>query len=189
MLHGDGMTIRQQWTVVLVIALALGGGLFAATRYLGDELFLVSVGSPAPNFQALTLGTPARQKTLEDYRGDVVLLNIWATWCGPCRVEMPSIQALHEEFAPRGLKVVAVSIDNRGKDREIQKFAKEYGLTFEILHDAEGRIRRAYQASGVPETFVIGRDGIIRKKEIGAARWDSPANRSLVRQLLAEPTR
>ena len=181
------MTIRQQWTFVGLVVLILGGGLLAATRILGDELFPVTVGSKAPDFKAVTVdGVPAT-KTIADYKGDVVLLNVWATWCLPCRTEMPSIQSLHDRFAARGLKVVAVSVDNPGTADEIRKFRDQYGLTFEILHDASGAIKRDYQTTGVPETFVIGRDGVIRKKVIAAADWDSPANRALFAQLLGVP--
>ena len=181
------MTIRQQWTFVGLIVLILGGGLIAATRILGDELFPVTVGSKAPDFKATTVdGVPAA-KTIDSYKGDVVLLNIWATWCLPCRTEMPSIQALHDRFAARGLKVVAVSVDNPGTSDEIRKFRDQYGLTFEILHDESGDIKRDYQTTGVPETFVIGRDGVIRKKVIAAADWDSPANQALFAQLLGVP--
>ena len=181
------MTIRQQWTFVGLIVLILGGGLIAATRILGDELFPVTVGSKAPDFKATTVdGVPAT-KTIDSYKGDVVLLNIWATWCLPCRTEMPSIQALHDRFAARGLKVVAVSVDNPGTSDEIRKFRDQYGLTFEILHDESGDIKRDYQTTGVPETFVIGRDGVIRKKVIAAADWDSPANQALFAQLLGVP--
>jgi peroxiredoxin len=102
---------------------------------------------------------------------------------------MPSIQALHEAFAPQGHKVVAVSIDNPGMEAEIRRFAGEYNLSFEMLHDEKGDIQRQYQTTGVPETLVIGRDGVIRKKVIGAAQWDSDANRTLIAQLLAEPPR
>ena len=181
------MTIRQQWTFVGLVVLILAGGLLAATRILGDELFPVTVGSKAPDFKATTVdGVPAT-KTIADYNGDVVLLNIWATWCLPCRTEMPSIQSLHDRFAARGLKVLAVSVDNPGTADEIRKFRDQYGLTFEILHDASGAIKRDYQTTGVPETFVIGRDGVIRKKVIAAADWDSPANRALFGQLLGVP--
>jgi len=181
------MTIRQQWTFVGLIVLMLGGGLIAATRILGDELFPVTVGSKAPDFKATTVdGVPAT-KTIDSYKGDVVLLNIWATWCLPCRTEVPSIQALHDRFAARGLKVVAVSVDNPGTSDEIRKFRDQYGLTFEILHDESGNIKRDYQTTGVPETFVIGRDGVIRKKVIAAADWDSPANQALFAQLLGVP--
>ena len=180
------MTERQQWTVVAAVVLALVGGAFAATRILGDELVQVSVGSAAPDFRAVTLDAQPQEKTLADYEGDVVLLNIWATWCLPCRVEMPNLERLHADLAPRGLKVVAVSIDNPGKEREIASFAKEYGLTFEILFDETGRIKRQYQTTGVPETFIIGRDGHIRHKQIGAVRWDSDRYRTLIGSLLAE---
>lgn len=178
------MTLRQQWLVVGAVVAAMGAGLFVLTRMLGDELFPVTVGVDAPAFSAATLDQPAGRKSLEDYRGEVVLLNIWATWCEPCRVEMPSMQRLHDEYAPGGLKVVAVSIDEAGTEAQIRAFAREYGLTFEILHDPDGQIQRAYQTTGVPETFVIGRDGTIRKKVIGAANWHSDANRALVRSLL-----
>jgi peroxiredoxin len=178
------MTMKQQWGVVLGVVLLLCGGLLAATRYLGDEIFPVSVGSAAPPFEARTLGTPARTKTLADYQGQVVLLNVWATWCAPCRVEMPSMQALHEAYGPKGLKIVAVSIDDPGSEETIRAFAREFGLTFEILHDPSGAIQKSYQTTGVPETFVMGRDGVIRKKVIGAVHWDSPPNRALVAQLL-----
>ena len=181
------MTIRQQWTFVGVVVLILGGGLLAATRYLGDEIFPVTVGSKAPDFRAVTMEGVKTTKTIADYKGDVVLLNVWATWCLPCRTEMPSIQALHDRFGARGLKVVAVSIDNAGADDAIRKFRDQYGLTFEILHDESGAIKRDYQTTGVPETFVIGRDGVIRKKVIAAADWDSPANRALFAQLLGVP--
>ena len=181
------MTVRQQWTFVGIVVLILGGGLLAATRYLGDELFPVTVGSKAPDFRANTIDGAPVAKTLADYKGEIVLLNVWATWCLPCRTEMPSIQALHDRFAARGLKVVAVSIDKAGFDDEIRTFRDQFGLTFEILHDATGNIQRAYQTTGVPETFIIGRDGMIRRKVIAADDWDSPANRALFAQLLGVP--
>jgi peroxiredoxin len=178
------MTVRQQWAFVGVIVLILGGGLLAATRYLGDELFPVTVGSKAPDFKATAIEGVPQTKTIADYKGQVVLLNVWATWCLPCRTEMPSIQALYDRFGPRGLKVVAVSIDNPGTEAKIREFRDQYGLTFEILHDASGLIKRDYQTTGVPETFIIGRDGIIRKKVIAAADWNSQGNRALFAQLL-----
>jgi cytochrome c biogenesis protein CcmG/thiol:disulfide interchange protein DsbE len=181
------MTVRQQWSVVLAVLAVLAGGLLAATHFLGDQLFLVSVGSKAPVFHAITVDSAKTKKSLDDYRGQVVLLNIWATYCEPCRVEMPAIERLNKMYAPRGLKVVAVSIDDAGKEQLIREFAREYGLTFEILYDWDGEIERLYQTTGVPETFVIGRDGVIRKKQIGAWNWDSPTNQALIAELLAEP--
>ena len=181
------MTVRQQWAFVGIVVLILGGGLLAATKLLDDELFPVTAGSKAPDFRATTIDAVPVTKTLANYKGEIVLLNVWATWCLPCRTEMPSIQALHDRYAARGLKVVAVSIDNPGTEEAIRKFRDQYGLTFEILHDASGKIRSDYQTTGVPETFVIGRDGVIRKKVIAADNWDSPANRALFGELLGVP--
>jgi cytochrome c biogenesis protein CcmG/thiol:disulfide interchange protein DsbE len=198
------MTVRQQWSVVAGVVVLLAIGLFAATRLMGDELFPVSVGGKAPDFTATPLlepvypsapnatftsrdvGNAAPPKTLASYKGDVVLLNIWATWCAPCRAEMPSIEKLHREFGPRGLRIVAVSVDDPGQQKTIRDFARELGLTFEILQDPTHDIQKAYQTTGVPETFVLGRDGVIRKKIIGATDWSSQGTRALVAQLLAE---
>jgi peroxiredoxin len=180
------MTARRQWTVVIAIALLLAGGALAATHALRDELFPVTLGSLAPPFEAATLDSLPSTRTFDDYRGKVVLLNVWATWCGPCIVEMPTIQKLHEEFAGTDLEIIAVSVDQPNTENAIRAFVREYGLTFDILHDPENDITRAYQVTGYPATFVIGRDGVIRKKVIGAADWNSVGNRALVTQLLAE---
>ena len=182
------MTARQQWTIVLGIVALLAVLLAAATHYLGDELFPVSVGSAAPPMEAKTIDGTPRTKTLRDYQGKVVLLNVWATWCEPCRVEMPSIEKLHREFGPRGLAVVAVSVDDAGMEKRIRAFATELGITFEVLHDPTRTTSRNYQITGYPETFIIGREGTIRKKAIGAADWNSAANHALIRELLAPVT-
>lgn len=181
------MTARAQWTMVLGVVAVLAIVLFVATRFLGDELFPVTPGSQAPSFTAVEVmddGSRGPERTLADYRDRVVLLNIWATWCGPCREEMPSIQALHEQFAPSGLSVVAVSVDDPSAGSAIRDFGREYGLTFHLLHDLTGGIQRQYQTTGVPETIIIGRDGRIVRKQIGATDWNSPANRALIGQLL-----
>jgi cytochrome c biogenesis protein CcmG, thiol:disulfide interchange protein DsbE len=181
------MTARQQWTVVAAIIVLLGGALFAASRLLGDQLYPVSVGSKAPPFQAATVDSVPKTQTLADYKGQVVLLNIWGTFCLPCRDEMPAIEKLHKAMAPQGLKVVAVSMDDPGFQDKIRAFVKEFGLTFQILYDPSGKITNDYQTTGVPETFIIARDGVIRKKVIGASDWNSESNRALISQLLAEP--
>jgi peroxiredoxin len=199
------VTVRQQWAVVLGVVVVLAAALGAGTVLLHDELHQISVGERAPEFSALPLFEPAYPSaagdttfgsrpvapgapahTLATYKGQVVLLNIWATWCDPCRAEMPAIEQLHREFGPRGLKVVAVSVDKAGDEKLIDRFVRDYHLSFEILHDAPGRIQRQYQTTGVPETFVLGKDGVIRKKVIGAADWSSQGNRALIAQLLAE---
>ena len=180
------MTARQQWTVVLGVVAVLAAALVILITALRDELFPVTVGSRAPEFRAQTMDQPPATRSLGDYRGQVLLLNIWATWCPPCRAEMPSMQKLHEEFRDQGLAVVAVTIDTPGMEESIRDFAREFGLTFEILHDPTGRIQRQYHTTGVPETFIIGPDGVIRRKVIAAADWYSDVNREAIRRLLDE---
>lgn len=181
------MTAGQQLKVVAAIVAVLGGALWFTSYQLKDELVGVDVGSEAPTFSGATVvDGPVKSKSLADYKGKVVLLNVWATWCGPCRTEMPSIEALHKEMGPKGLHVVAVSIDDPGKGAEIRKFLKDFGLTFEVLHDSTGVIQSAYQTTGVPETFIIAADGTIRKKVISAVDWNSQPNRALITQLLKD---
>lgn len=182
------MTRGAQWGVVAGIVALLGAGTALGAR-LGGAPAQVRVGAPAPAFQAATLDGSARTRTLDDYRGQVVLLNLWATWCGPCVVEMPSIQRLYDRFRDAGLKVVAVAVDDPGYEQRILDFVREHELTFEILHEGTGRIEATFQTQGIPATFLIGRDGRIRKLNLGAADWDSPANRAVVAQLLGVPDR
>ena len=180
------MTVRGQWVAVAAVVAVLAVAGFAASRLFGDGLAQVNIGSKAPDFHAATLDAPATIKSMANYKGDVILLNIWATWCGPCREEMPSIEALHQAMKDKGLRIVAVSIDQPGMEQDIRGFAKELHLNFEILHDSTGVIQTDYQTTGVPQTFVIARDGTIRKKWIGAADWNSEGNRRLLAQLLSE---
>ena len=174
--------MRAQWIAVAVIVVVLGAGVALGLK-LKPEIFPVEVGSSAPTFAATDLANN-RRVNLTDYKGQVVLLNIWATWCEPCKVEMPSLEQLQKDLGPEGLKIVAVSIDEGGPD-VVRQYARDLGLTFEILHDQSGRIKQIYQATGVPETFVINREGRIEKKVIGATDWDAAVNKDLVRRLLA----
>jgi cytochrome c biogenesis protein CcmG, thiol:disulfide interchange protein DsbE len=175
----------RQWGVVGGIVAVLAAALFTITSRVGKTPAVVTIGKAAPTFAAKSLS--GEDKSLANYRGQVVLLNLWATWCGPCRAEMPSIEALHKSFGAKGLSVVAVSVDDEGQGPQIGAFGKEFGLTFELLHDATGAIQQVYQTAGVPESFVIARDGTLRKRWMGAEDWNSPANRALIEQLLAEP--
>jgi cytochrome c biogenesis protein CcmG/thiol:disulfide interchange protein DsbE len=177
------MTARQQWSVVGAVVAIMAAGLAVASHYMKDELFPVTIGSTAPDFRAKVLGDN-RYKTLADYKGQVVLLNVWATWCPPCQAEMPSLQRLYQAYGDKGLKLVAISIDDYVTEDSIRAFAKHFGITFEILHDSTHAIERSYQTTGYPESFVIGREGTIRKKWIGPDDWSSQGNRALVAQLL-----
>lgn len=181
------MTSRQQWIIVGSIVGAMAIALASASYFMRDQLFPVTVGAQAPDFKAKVLGA-GQYKTMADYKGKVILLNVWATWCEPCKRELPSLEKLYQEYGPNGLRLVAVSIDDFVSEDSIAKFAKTYGISFEILHDSTHAIERTYQTTGYPETFIIGPEGTIRRKWIGPDDWTSQGNRSLIAQLLGLPT-
>ena len=183
--------VGRQWLWVAALLLVLAA-LVGAGWLIRDRFVPVEVGSRAPNFAATDLeGKPV---SLEDLDGQVVFLNIWATWCPPCVEEMPSMQRLYEELGPEGLRIVGVSIDAAIGSTDaagrpggnIRAFVREHGLTFDIWHDPSGGIQRIYRTTGVPESFVVDRNGVIVKKVIGATDWDSEASVALFRRLLQE---
>ncbi len=177
--------MKKQWIIVAVIIGLLGSGAWFGVR-MAPDIFPVEVGARAPDFGSVDLATGDSVRFASEYRGQVVLLNIWATWCAPCREEMPSIERLHQALGPTGLKILAVSIDEGGAD-VVRDFQRELGFTFRVSQDRSRSIERIYQTTGVPETFVLDRQGRIVKKVIGAYDWDAPIARDLFRRLLAEP--
>ena len=112
-----------------------------------------------------------KEHTLSDYRGKVVFLNFWATWCAPCKEEMPSMQVLYETFKNRGLEIIAVSIDKDGAEG-VKEFVEAYGLTFTVLHDPRGKVKEKYKTTGVPETFIVDQNGVIAEKVWGTRQWE-----------------
>lgn len=159
--------------IILVVALVIK---------IMPQIALVGVGSQAPDFHAIDLAT-GKPRTLADYRGHVLLLNVWATWCEPCRAEMPAIERLHRLVTDTTFRIVSVSID-KDDSSVVTAFARAYGLTFPILQNQSGDIQDIYQTTGVPESFVVDRNGTIVKKVIGAAEWDGPVNVELIRSLI-----
>jgi thiol-disulfide isomerase/thioredoxin len=185
------MTNRQQWTLIAGVVMTAVFGVALAIK-LRPQLNPVEIGSRAPGFAATDLRAH-KPATIADYRGKVVLLNIWATWCAPCRAEMPSMEKLYRKLPGTDFRVAAVSVDGDAFHPEgseppsgIMAFANNLGLTFDILHDPSGDIRKAYDIFGVPESYLIDRDGVIVKRVIGAADWEDPVNEMLIRRLLNE---
>ncbi|HEU4570334.1 MAG TPA: TlpA disulfide reductase family protein [Gemmatimonadales bacterium] len=175
--------MSKQWLVALgvIATLALGG--FALTR--ANDEGIVGVGARAPDARVEVLATGDTVALRDFVAGHVTLVNIWATWCGPCRAEMPSMEALYKDYAARGFKIAAVSIDEGSAD-PVRAFVRQYALTFDILHDPTGAIQGVYQTTGVPESFLLDRDGRIVARKIGAHDWNSAANRQLLDRLLAD---
>jgi peroxiredoxin len=172
---------RVKLLAIVGSTLAIVGAIIAG-RALIEDVRPVRPGSTAPDFTAVNVAN-GDTVTLLDYDGDVMLLNLWATWCAPCEVEMPSMQRLHDLLGPSGLKIVAVSVDTQ-ESALVARWAEERGLTFDVLHDRNGAIMTDYQATGWPESFIIDRDGVIVRKIWGPAEWDDQAEVDVFRRLL-----
>lgn len=136
----------------------------------------------APDFTLEDLS--GRPLSLKKLRGEVVFLNFWATWCVPCRQEMPTMEKLYQEFKERGLVVVAVNY--RETKEEIQKFVDELGLTFPVLVDRDGRVSETYGVWSIPLSYFIDRKGDFIGKVSGYRRWDGPEGRAFFRMMLNE---
>jgi peroxiredoxin len=139
--------------LLTVLACAVACGPTDARRQLG-------AGAVVPDLVAAELSGDT--VSLQSLRGNVVLLNLWATWCAPCRQETPFLQSKYEEYRSRGFEVVGVSMDNRGAKETIEQFVQEYGVTYTILHDPMQMGLTSYRAIGLPATFLINRDGTLR---------------------------
>lgn len=127
------------------------------------------IGSNAPDF---TLQDSDRKVTLSQFRGQVVVLNFWATWCPPCIEETPSLVRMQARLKDKGVVVVAVSIDE--DDAAYHKFLKDFGVNMVTVRDAARKTSSLYGTFGWPETYVIDRSGVIRRKFIGPVDWTSP---------------
>lgn len=143
------------------------------------------VGSPAPEYASVSMSGDS--VSLAGLRGKVVLFNVWATWCHPCREEIPALQALYERHRAEGLEVVGVSVDNRGEREGVRSFAGEYGVTYPVWLDPEERVASTFRTVGVPSTFLIGRDGEILWKHLGPVRADDPELNRLLAEALTAP--
>jgi len=138
-------------------------------------------GTPAPDFTLTDLSGGEVQ--LSSLKGKVVLVNFWATWCPPCREEIPSMMKLNQAMQGKNFQMLAISVDEGGKDAVLD-FFKKGGWTLPALLDTDGKVARRYGTTGVPETFVVDTQGMIRKKVIGAIDWDSPQVIEFLEQLM-----
>lgn len=177
------MRLRSPLGVALCAAAALGA---AAWLLIHSAPPRVDVGSLAPDFTATDIRTGRKVSLHHDYGGTVTLINVWATYCIPCRQEMPAMDSLFHDLGPRGFRIAAVSVDPTTAD-VVKKFVADYHISFDILHDPQQEIEPIYQTTGVPESFLVDRTGhIIRIAQL-AAPWNSPENHRIIEQLLAAP--
>jgi peroxiredoxin len=149
--------------ILCVVALA------ACTRK--EETKPALEGNPAPDFALSDLS--GHKVRLSDLKGKVVLVNFWATWCPPCREEVPSMANLNRVMAGKPFQMLAISIDQEGK-QAIEAFFSRAGVTLPALLDSNGAIGKLYGITGVPETFIVDRKGVIMKKVVGGLDWSAP---------------
>lgn len=187
------MTLRRRVRVhrscplVLVLALTWGLVLDGWEPASANDASFRAMGvlhnpkrSPATGF---SLATPdGKTIALAQLQGNVVFLNFWATWCPPCREEMPAMERLHKEFKDQGLAILAVDVDE--SPEQVARFMAEFRLSFPALLDEDAEVSSRYGVRGLPTTFLIDRSGRIVGTTLGARDWASPDGRALIRSLL-----
>jgi len=174
-----------QRSVILLVAVgvffvlphpALGGEITSALGVIEPK-----VRVEAPAFTLTDLD--GVERSLDEFKGEVILLNFWATWCAPCRDEMPAMEALWRRFKGKGFVIIAVAGD-RGRMHRVGEFCRMNDVTFTVLLDPEGSVRREYEVRALPTSYLIGRDGKITGKILGAREWNSDEAVRLVANLL-----
>jgi len=176
--------MNKQWLLVGGIIAVLVGGAALLVKF-SPERSGVAIGDKAPDYRVVDLQTGDSVSLRERAKGKISIVNIWATWCGPCKEEMPAMQRTYVELEKKGFQILAVSIDEADA-KSVKEFTSELGITFPILQDRSGKIQQLYQTTGVPESFLLDRDGTIIKRVIGAHDWSSAANRKLIERYLGE---
>ena len=151
--------LRPVFVIALILSLAGCYGGSKPTR----------IGSPAPDF---VLQDSGGKVALHDFKGQVVVLNFWATWCAPCVQEIPSLMEMNSKVKDKGVKVVAVSVDV--DEMAYVKFLQRHGINFLTVRDPEQKSSSLYGTTGWPETYIIDRQGVLRRKFVGPVDWTNP---------------
>jgi len=162
-----------------ILALAFGVVWMQSSKY--EPLV---IGMMAPDFSLPDL--QGKTQRLSTYRGKVVFLNFWATWCKPCKEEMPSMQVLWENLKNQDFMMLAVSMDRVTTKKDIPSFVETLKLSFPILTDSWGQTDKRYKLMGVPETYIIDQNGVLREKVIGPRDWTRPENIGSIVQLVQQ---
>jgi peroxiredoxin len=169
-------------TIMATLGLLLFGTAATASERLFQAMGMAKLpGKPAQDFTLPDLD--GQQVSLQQYRGKLVFLNFWATWCIPCREEMPAMEQLHQTFQQQGLVILAV--DLKESPDKVKAFFDQYRLSYTALLDGSGSVFRDYQVMGLPTTYLIGRDGTLLARGVGGRDWTRAEGKDLIRALLA----
>ena len=171
---------QRQWFIIGGIVAVVAAAAAVGVRLAPPR---IDVGVRAPNFTATDLTTGKLVSFNADYRGNVTLVNVWATYCIPCRQEIPAMDSLYQALRGQGFRIAAISIDPL-PPAQVKAFADQYHISFDVLQDSTGRIEQLYRTTGVPESFLIDRQGQIVRIVQHAAEWNTPEVRQIVAELL-----
>ena len=155
------MRLRRSCRAAVPLAFAIA----LASCTAGESSRGVQVGKAVPEYRAVSVDGDS--VSLAAQRGKVVLFNVWATWCHPCRDEIPELLVLYDKYKPRGLELVGVSIDANGSDDAIRSFMKDFRMTYPVWRDPDERVSTEFLVVGVPATFLIDRNGTLRWRKTG----------------------
>jgi cytochrome c biogenesis protein CcmG, thiol:disulfide interchange protein DsbE len=159
----------SRWTILSFIILLIGAGWIWVSRVTGTtsdaQIQAAHEGFLAPDFSLQTLS--GETVTLSNLRGKPVLINLWASWCIPCRLEMPALQRVYQNYQAQGFQVLAVNATNQDDPGKVAEFAQQYGLKFPILLDKLGSVGQQYQLESLPTSFFVDTQGVIREVIVG----------------------
>jgi len=155
--------MRKVFATLLMLFL-IGIGLWHVIAKSEDKPVGLAIGNVAPDFELNTI--EGKSIRLSELRGKKVIVNFWATWCPPCREEMPAMQKFYEQYNEH-VEVLAVNLTSQDSREKIKPFAEEYGITFPIVLDVKGKVLKMYEIEPIPTTYIIDSKGIIREKIIG----------------------
>ncbi len=176
--------MRKLIVIIVTIMLLLPSFIFSADLSPEDFTAIglqpLKEGTKLVDFELKDLS--GKYVSLSDFKGKVVFLNFWATWCGPCRIEMPSMQEVYTLLKHRGFEIVAVNLQE--SEKTVQKFVDELGLTFTILLDSNGRVGSMYGARSIPTTYIIDREGNVVAGTLGTREWNTQSYIYFFKRLL-----
>ena len=177
--------MKRQWLIVAAVLGLLSAGAFAGVK-LAPDIFPVEVGAAAPTFHAVDIDR-GDSVTLDKYKGQVALVNIWATWCEPCRLEMPSLDAMAARR--RGDGVVVAAVNYKEAADVVRRFVELSRFKSQVLLDSDGDATAAWTPRVFPSTVLIGRNGVPAQVVVGELDWEGAEAKGLIDSLVAAPGR
>lgn len=177
------MSTAKKLIVAAVLAVVVGFFLFVLLAKEGSRSRIIREGDRAPEFRLSSLD--GRQVSLSDFRGKIVMVHFWATWCPPCVEEIPTIEKLYRGLFGKDFEILAVSVDERGADA-VRPFMEKNKLNLPVLLDPGHTTASRYGTFKFPETYVLDRNGIVRYKVIGAMDWSTPDSMNAIRGLVEQ---